>query len=71
MKEAFVTEFILLALCLALLAAFCFTRDQLIGTSLVTVVGGLLGISTKRALSSTTVANVEQANVIQPPAGKE
>jgi hypothetical protein len=63
MKETFIIEFILLALCLSLLIAFCYTRDQLIGTTLVTVVGGLLGISTKRALTTTNVANVEQANI--------
>lgn len=57
------TELILFFLSVPFLIAYWLTRDQTIGTLLSGIVGGLLTICTKRAVSATNVENVEKVTV--------
>ena len=61
--DAHASELILFGFGGLLLAAYYKTHDQLIGTTMVTVIGAALGITTKRAIGKANVANVEQVNI--------
>jgi len=61
--DAHATELILLTYSIPFVAAYWYTRDQLIGTVLTGLIGGVLAISQKRAASTTNVENVEKVTV--------
>lgn len=62
--DAHMTEIMLCLLAMPFLAVYWKTRDQLIGTVLGGLVGGLLAICQKRVGSTTNVANVENVESV-------
>ena len=65
--DAHATELILLVAAVPFLIAYWRTRDQMIGTMLGGIIGGLLTICTKRATTNVENVTVDQTTDAQPP----